>query len=48
MFNTILLAIEGPANILPEETLLLMVAADTVLTVGYEQPRCLAYRATRT
>ena len=33
LFNTILLALENPANILAEETLLLMVAADTVLTV---------------
>ena len=33
LFNTVLLALENPANILAEETLLLMVAADTVLTV---------------
>eukprot|EP01043_Picozoa_sp_COSAG02_P015294 COSAG02_NODE_649_length_18914_cov_30.645868_1_plen_1639_part_10 len=33
LFNTVLLAIESPANILAEETLLMMVAADTVLTV---------------
>ena len=34
LFNTFLLAVEGPANILAEDTLLMMVAADTVLTVG--------------
>ena len=33
LFNTVLLAIENPANILLEDTLSMMVAADTVLTV---------------
>lgn len=33
LFNTVLLAIENPANILPEQTLLVMVTADAVLTV---------------